>query len=301
MNLRQVEVFLSVVQHGSFSGAARQSNTTQSTISIHIAALEQEVGIQLLERSRNGVRLTEGGHILHRHARRLMGELRATEAAFRRFRGLEEATLRIGASTIPAAYLVPPVLRQLCDQFPRLDVVMVQGDSRETMERITSRDIEIGVVGTRADEKNLAFEEVGHDRIQLVVPSAHPWAGRTSISISEIEEGVFIAREAGSGTGRTAEEALRSAGIETGRLRVRVRMGTAEAIKGAVMAGIGVAFLSELSIRREAERGDLVVVPVENLEIARPFYVVRLAGRDVTPASMAFREAMLAAHGATVE
>ena len=117
MNLRQVEVFLAVLEHGSFSAAARGSLLTQSTISQHIAALEEELGVQLLERSRNGIRLTEGGKILQKHARRLMGELRSTESAFRRFRGLEETVLRIGVSSIPGGYLVPPVLATLCERF----------------------------------------------------------------------------------------------------------------------------------------------------------------------------------------
>jgi DNA-binding transcriptional LysR family regulator len=297
VNLRQVEVFLAVVDQGSFSAAARETYVTQSTISQHIAALEEELGAQLLERSRNGVRVTEAGKILLKHARRIRGELRATEEAFRRFRGLEDAVLRLGVSTIPAAYLVPPVLARLCRDFPTLRVVVVQGDSKETLERIASRDVEAGVVGSRFDERGLAWQEVGHDRIRLVVAPGHPWAGRAPIAPADLLEQPLIGREPGSGTGRTVTAALEAAGVDIGRLRVRAEMESGEAIRAAALAGLGAAFLSELLIRREVERGELVVVPVTGIDITRPFYLVRQSAHDPTPAAAAFWDAMRTEHG----
>ncbi|MCC7142937.1 MAG: LysR family transcriptional regulator [Candidatus Eisenbacteria bacterium] len=297
MNLRQVEIFLSVIEHGSFSAAARGSHVTQSTISQHVAALEEELGVQLLERSRNGVRLTDGGRILQRHARRLLGELRSTETAFRRFRGLEEATLRIGASTIPATYLVPTVLARLCEQFPTLDAVVLHGDSRETSERIASREVEVGVVGARVDERGFTFAVAGSDRIRLIVYPGHPWIERRSISLSDLSEARFVAREAGSGTGRAVIEALRLAGVDTDRLRIRAEVGNSEALKGLVMARLGVGFVSDLAIRREVERGELAVVEVDELVIERPFYLARQSGRELAPASAAFWDLMVSTHG----
>lgn len=296
MNLRQLEVFLSVVDHGSFSAAARSTLLTQSTISQHIAALEAELGVQLLERSRNGARLTEGGKILRKHARNLVGELRSTEAAFRRFRGLEETTLRLGVSTIPGGYLVPPVLASLCERFPRLDVFLLQGDSRETADRIASREVEAGVVGSRFDEQGFHFDSVGHDHIRLVVPPSHSWARGAPLAVAALYEGVYVAREGGSGTGKAVLDALRSAGVDIERLRIRAEIGGSEAIKAAVIAGVGAAFLSELAVRRDVERGDLVVVPIEGIEIKRPFFLVRRAGRDLSPAASAFWELMLATY-----
>lgn len=298
MNLRQVEVFLSVVKHGSLSAAARESLLTQSTISQHLKALEDELGVRLLERSRNGIRLTDGGRILQKHGRRLIGELRATEAAFRRYRGIEETTLRIGVSTIPGTWLVPQVLARLSERFPSLDTIVLPGDSRDTMERIANREVEVGVVGSRFDERGFTFAPVSEDRIRLVVFPGHPWAGRPLLSSMELEGGVFIGRETGSGTGRTVMEALQGIGVPAERLRFRAEFGSGEAIKAAVIAGIGAAFLSDLTIRREVERGELVVVAVDGLTIARPFYLARQSGRELTPASAAFWESMLAAYGA---
>jgi LysR family transcriptional regulator, low CO2-responsive transcriptional regulator len=298
MNLRQLEVLLSVVEHGSFSAAARESLLTQSTVSQHIAALEREFGLQLLERSRNGIRVTDGGRIVLKHARSVVGEVRATRAAVARFRGLEDTTLRLGVSTIPGGYLVPAVLTHLCDRFPGLDVLVLQGDSRETADRIASREVEAGVVGSRFEERGFVYVAVGREVICLVASGGHPWAGRPSITVEELVTGVFVTREPGSGTGKTVAEALRQAGVEADRLRVRAQLGGNEAIRAAVMSGLGTAFLSEMAVRRDVERGDLVVVPVDGLNITRPFYLVRRAGRELSPAASEFWTLMLTTHGA---
>lgn len=298
MNLRQLELFLAVVEHGGFSAAARASRLTQSTISQHIAALEEEFGLQLLERSRNGVRLTEGGKILRKHAKSLVGELRATDTAIRKFRGLEQSTLRLGVSTIPATYMVSGVLARLCEQFPFLGLAVLQGDSRAAVEWLSNREIEVGVVGRKFDERGLTFAEVGQDRISLVVAPGHPWARRKAITVGDLYDGSFISREAGSGTGATVVEALRAAGVEVERLRIRAEMGGNEAIKAAVIAGLGAAFLSNVAVSRDVERGDLVIVPVTGLTIARPFYLVRRSGRHLSNAASGFWDLMLETFGA---
>lgn len=297
MNLRQLEVFLSVVEQGSFSSAARDSGLTQSTVSQHIASLEQELGVKVLERSRNGVRVTEAGKILLKHARHVAGELRATQEAIRRYQGEEECSLRIGVSTVPGGYLVPPVLAKLCERHPKLHAVLYQGDSQVTADRIASREVEAGVVGSRFEERGFAYTPIGLDRIGLVAPTGHPWTRRDSIGVRDLVECPLIMREPGSGTGRTVIQALERAGIVTGELHVRARVEGIEAVKASVMAGLGLSFLSEIVVRREVEHGDMVVLPVEDLDISRPFYLARRSGRALSPIVGAFWEMMIEEYG----
>ena len=299
MNFRQLELFVAVVDHGSFSAAARESLLTQSTVSQHIAALEEELDVRLLERSRNGIQLTDGGKILLKYARHVVGELRATQAAIRRFRGLEETTLRIGVSTIPGGYLVPPVLARLCRQYPNLSVVLLQGDSRETAERIANRELEAGVVGSRFEQRGFTYTPVGRDVICLVAPPGHPWTEKRSITLQDLREGSFIVREPGSGTAKTVAEALEAAGVTGDQLRVRAHLGGNEAVKAAVMAGLGVSFLSEIAVRREVERGDLAIVPVKGLRISRRFYLTRRTGRELSAPVAAFWDLMLSTYGSS--
>ncbi len=299
MNLRQLELFLAVIEQGSFSAAARESLLTQSTVSQHIAGLEQELGAQLLERSRNGIRLTEAGKIFLKHARHVAGELRVMQEALRRYHGQEETTLRIGVSTVPGGYLVPPVLAQLCERYPKLHAVLYQGDSQETAERIASREVEAGVVGSRFGERGFAYTPVGRDLICLVAPTGHPWIRKRPLTIAELAAGSFVMREPGSGTGKTVLDALKTIGLQEEQLRIRARLGGNEAVKAAVMAGLGVSFLSEIVVRRDVERGDLAVITIEGLRISRPFYLVRRTGRELSPVVGAFWDAMLAAYGSS--
>jgi LysR family transcriptional regulator, low CO2-responsive transcriptional regulator len=297
MNLRQLEVFISVVEQGSFSGAARESLLTQSTVSQHIAGLEQELGVQLLERSRNGIRLTEPGKILLKHARHVAGELRATHEAIRRYQGEEETTLRIGVSTVPGGYLVPPVLAKLCERYPKLHAVLYQGDSRETAERIASREVEAGVVGSRFEERGFLYTPVGRDQISLIAPSGHPWTKRSSISLKDLAACPLVMRAPGSGTGKTVVDALQKAGLRSEQLHIRAHVGGNEAVKASILTGLGFSFLSEVVVRRDIERGDLAVIPVDGLDISRPFYLARRSGRPLGPVVGSFWDAMLATYG----
>ncbi|HET9888525.1 MAG TPA: selenium metabolism-associated LysR family transcriptional regulator [bacterium] len=288
MNLRQLEVFLAVLDQGGFSSASRVTKLTQSTISQHISALENEVGVRLLERSRKGVRATEAGKILRAHAKSLVGELRSAESALRRFRGLEQTTLHVGVSSVPGAELVPQVLAQLCQLHPRLDLVLMQGDTRRIVEAIANREAEVGVVGRRMRVRGLTYTEVGDDRIVLVVAPGHAWAKRKSISIEQLPESDFVVREPGSGTGEVVMAALRAAGADTEALRIRAVVDGNEALKSTVKIGMGAAFFSVVTVARDVDRGELAIVPVQGLSIARPFYLVRRSGRRPSPPANAF-------------
>jgi LysR family transcriptional regulator, low CO2-responsive transcriptional regulator len=297
MILRQLEVFLAVIDSGSFSAGARNANTTQSTVSQHIAALEAEFSVRLMERSRNGVILTEAGEIFNKHARRILGEVRGTNEAMNRYRGIEDATLRIAASTIPGTYLVPRVVADLCARLPHLAVRQVQGDSKEVIEAVINQGVEVAVVGNRFEERGLTYEPIGNDEIFLVVPGAHPWAARPSVRVNELIEAPFIVREPGSGTAKAVVEALSQAGMDVSRQRIRLSVCSNDAVKAAVIAGVGISFLSGLAVRNEVNQGVLAVVPVEGLHILRHFCLVRRTNRELTPAASAFWELMIETYG----
>ena len=292
-----MEVFLAIVDYGSFSAAARESFLTQSTVSQHMAALEDEVGLQLLERSRDGVRLTDAGKILRKYARQVEADLRATKEALRRHRGEEEATLRLAASTIPGDHLVPTVLARMCGLSPGLHPVVFQGGSREVTARVANGEAEVGVVGSRFEERGLTYAPVGSDEIRLVVPGRHPWAGLRAVALLELQDLPLVVRGPGSGTAKTVTEALAAAGVDTARLRVQAHLGSNESVKAAVLAGLGASFLSEVAIRRDVERGDLAVVPIEGFAISRQFHLVRRTGRELSPAASEFWERMVEAYG----
>jgi len=292
MNLKQLEIFLAVAETGSFSRGAEATFITQSTASQHISSLESDFGVRLLDRTGRGALLTEGGKVLFQHARQVIDDVHAIHQAMRRFKGVEDVELRIGGSNIPANYMIPELLPVLLELFPTLRLTLIQGDSRDILEKLAREEIELGVVGSRFDEEGFEFAPLGRDEISLVVNRRHPWNGRKSVDLAELEGEPLVLREPGSGTGRTVNEALAKAGLSPQTLKVTAHLGSNEAVKHAVASGLGSSFVSLLSVGKEIEREELVPVKVKGLTISRRFYLASRAGRELSPAAKAFAKVL---------
>lgn len=293
MNLKQLEVFIKVAETGSFSKGADAAFITQSTVSQHISALESEFGLKLLDRTGKGALPTEGGKILLERARKLVEYAKEIPVALARFKGIEEAELTIAGSSIPGEYMIPAALPVLIGRFPGVTIVLLQGDSRDVLGKLLAEEIEFGVVGGRFEEESLHFTPLAQDELVLIAPAGHRWAQMSRITKEELLAEPFVLRETGSGTGRAVAKALRQAGIDPAKLKVAVHLGSNEAVKRAVMAGIGVSYVSALSVQRELEQDALVQVPVADVEIKREFFLVERRGRELSPAAVAFKEIMM--------
>lgn len=292
MNIKQLEVFLAVAETGSFSKGASATYITQSTVSQHVAALEREFDLPLFDRTGKGALLTEAGKLLVLHAGRILAEMRGAERALYRFRGAEEAELRVGGSNIPADYMIPAALPRLLQRFPGLTTTVCQGDSRGILDKLLKEEVELCVVGSMFELDGVDYTPLGHDLIRLVASPGHPWGVRGGVTFDEIAAEPLIFRESGSGTGKSVLEALGRAGIAPAGLRIRAVLGSNEAIKQAVMGGLGVSFVSDLSVRQELARGDLVAVDLEGMEIVRSFHLATRGGRALSPAAQAFAAVM---------
>lgn len=297
MNLKQLEVFLAVADTNSFSRAAEATFITQPTVSQHICSLETEFDLKLLDRTGKGAFPTEGGKILLEHARQIVSRVKEVPSAMKRFKGLEEAILWMGASNIPGNYVVPVVLDSFLKYYSGVALRILEGDSRETLERLKNGEIEIGIIGSRFDEGDIDFQPLGRDKIVLAVKRDHPWAKRKFVELGEFLNERYIIREAGSGTEKTAREALVKAGIEPSLMKVQASLGSNEAIKQAVILGIGAAFISEISIRKELAQGDVATVKIKGLTISRRFYLVSRLKRELSPPALAFANMLLKIYG----
>ncbi len=297
MNLKQLEVFLAVAESGSFSRGAEATFITQSTVSQHISALESECGVKLLDRTGKGAMLTEAGKLLLHHARVLLNDARETKLAMDRFKGLEQANLRIGGSTIPGDYMIPAALPLLLRRFPGLSITLLQGDSHDILAKLAKDDIELGIVGSNFDEHNFDFTLLGKDELRLIASWNHRWCGKKTITLAELSEEPYITREPGSGTGKTINDALEKIGLNPGKLRIAACLGSNEAVKHAVNAGLGVSFVSAVSVRRELERNELIDVRISGLRISRHFYLASRAGAELSPAAKAFSSVMQEIYG----
>ncbi len=288
MTFKQLEVFLAVADTRSFSKGGEAVSLAQSTASQHIRALEDQLQARLFDRSASQVTLTEAGRLFYDHAARICRCCSEAIEAVRRFQGLEQATLRVGASTIPAAFLIPDLLGRFCTAWPGVRLELQQGDTREVLRLLQDDLVELAVVGGCPTESPFTFEEIGDERIVLV--GASDRVQQQSIRIDDLTELPMITRESGSGTRQAVDNCLLKTGVDPKGLRIVAQLGSSEAVRRAVLGGGGYAFISSLAVARELADGTLTMMNVQDFEVKRCFYLVWLSGRTLSPAAEAFRD-----------
>lgn len=288
MNLHRLEIFMTVADLGNFSRAAEKTLLTQSTVSQHIAALESELGIRLFDRTGRGAELTEGGRLFRQHVRQILVECADLRQIMARFQGLEATQLSVGASNIPANYLIPELLPALAARHPGIILNVIAGDSREIIEQLSAGEVALAIVGNCFSDEAVVYAPLTSDTLLFVVGARHPWRDRVEIGLEELAATPLIVREFGSGSGRSTEDALQKAGIATDRLHVVARLGSNEAVKQTVIRGFGAAFLSSRSIQRELAQGELIALKVEGVTIERRLWLATRRGRTLSPAAQAF-------------
>lgn len=286
MTLKQLEVFLAVADTRSFSKGGEMVSLAQSTASQHIRALEDELNVRLLDRSASQVALTEVGRLFYEHAARICRQCSEATEAIRRFQGLEQAILRVGASTIPAAFLIPDMLGGFSAAWPGVRLELQQGDTREVLRLLQDEQVELAVVGGQVDDDSISSQEVMTERIVLVVRAGqYPEA---SIGMDRLLQVPLVIRESGSGTRTAVDAALQKNSIDPRQLRIVAQLGSSEAVRRAVLSGVGAAFVSTLAVGHELSNGTLVELVVPGLEINRSFNLAWRKGKSLSPAALEF-------------
>lgn len=289
MDLRQLEIFVKVAELGSFSKAAEALFLTQPTISEHIRTLEDELGVRLLDRLGRGAAVTKGGALLLSHAHRMLALSREARQAMESFLGRMSGELLVGASTIPGEYILPALIGRFKEKFPDIAITLLIGGSQAVTDWVVEGRAEIGVVGARSSHRSIESRELFPDDIVLIVSAAHPWHGRKQVTMDELRAEPLLLRERGSGTRKALETALEAAGTGIAALRVVGEMGSTQAIKQAVKAGVGVSLLSRRAVEEECRAGSVWCLRVKDLKISRAFYLVTHRDRSRSPLAEAFR------------
>jgi len=291
LSIRQLEVFVALDEHGSFTRAAKTLRLSQSTVSGHIADLERRLGVRLVERERGGVRPTAAGRALLTPARQVLLAERNARMAITALTGLISGTLVVGGSTIPSTYLLPRLFGLFRQRHPRVALELVAGDSRTTLEGVRSAEVEVAIVGSPPPGDDLWVEHFDSDRMVLVFPPDHPFARADTVQPDALFEFPVVMREHGSGTRLAVERALGALVGERRlvQLTVACELGSTEALKSAVEAGLGVALVSDLAVRAELAAGTLLTRPVAGLDARREFLLVSRKEELLGPAAMAFR------------
>ena len=267
LNFNLLRSFLAVADAGSVSGASRAGFTSQPALSKAIRELEKQVGLPLLERSSRGVITTEAGALLHEHARALFALESQTETALTALRDLDGGTLRIGATTTLASYILPPLLGAFRQKHPRITLRLERDNSRGIEAKLADYALDVAFIEGLPAHPNLRAQAWREDEVVLICAPNHPLCARELAWPADLKNESWIVRERGSGTREWVERALKPFDLPPPNAW---EIGSAEAIKSAVAAGLGIAFVSRAAARDQIALGKLRVLRVAEIEIRRP-------------------------------
>jgi DNA-binding transcriptional LysR family regulator len=288
MDTRQLAAFCAVVERRSFSQAAERLGVTQPAVSLQVRALEKRLGTQLLDRSGRRVEPTEAGWRLYRGAQRLLsleeqllGELAAGAE------GELGGELSLGASTGPAAIVVPQLLCEFQSENRGVRISLEVHDTQTVVELVAERELELGIVGAARRHRGVRFEPFFRDEVILACPPAHRFAGRT-VSIVELSAEPLIVMQQGAGVRQVLEDELRRLGTRLRDLDVPLELGLQESVRSAVLGGYGATFISRTAVEVELAAGTVAEARVEGMDGTREISLVRGTGRVATRAADAF-------------
>jgi LysR family transcriptional regulator, low CO2-responsive transcriptional regulator len=312
ISLHQLSVFRAVARHQSFTRAAEELFISQPAVSAHVRELERHYGVELFEAVGRRVRLTEAGRLLEDCADRILGLVEESQRTLDELKGLRRGHLSVGASTIPAAYLLPRELGRFKERYPDVAVALRMGDTHQVLGMVRRGEVEIAVVGDlhearmrgarahaegaeasgKPDIEWIQRQHYQSDELVLVVWPRHRWAQEGLPNLSELAHEPFILRERGSSTREHAEAMLRELGIWPHSI---MEWQSTEAIKQAVEAGLGVSILSDYAVALELESGRLCRVRHPALARRRQFFIVSHQDRRLSPAARTFRDLLMEA------
>jgi DNA-binding transcriptional LysR family regulator len=267
---RRLQVFHTVARLLSFTKAAESLHMTQPAVTFQVRQLEEYFNTRLFDRTHNRISLTEAGQRVYEFADRIFDLYAEMEEAVRNMTGEIRGVLIIGASTTIAEYMLPSLLGDFKKKYPDVHVHLKVSNSEGIVSMVENNDIDLGVVESPVMNKNLVVEECRNDRLVAIVSPDHPLAGERQITMPELLEYPYIEREEGSGTREVIQDYLRELGLNPGDVHVTMELGSPEAIKGAVEAGMGVAVVSGVTINKELQLGTLVALELDP-SIRRPF------------------------------
>ena len=279
MNLNQLRVFEAVARTGSFSRAAEALSVTQPAVTLQIRQLERDCGVQLFERIRRRPRLTDAGRVLQDYARRIFALLEEAVRHLEGARGLTSGTLRVVSGPTGATYATS-LITAFHRRYPGIHVALGVDVSERIVQRVAALTDDVGLVGAEQPHPALARTPFCVDPLVVIVAPGHAWARRRTISVRELAAVPLITREAVSTTRRFIEARL---GAAIRRLRVRMELGSNEAIKRAVELGAGVGIVSREVVRTELAAGTLHALAIRERGFGHPIDLVYHRDRATSP------------------
>jgi DNA-binding transcriptional LysR family regulator len=286
MTLEQLRIFVAVAERQHVTSAARALNLTQSAVSNAIRALEERHAVHLFDRIGRGIVLNESGRIFLGEAKAVLGRAGVAEAALMDMGGLARGRLAVFASQTLAGYWLPRRLVRFHEHHPGIELDVAIGNTREAAQAVLDGVAELGFVEGEVDPRTIEQEQVGSDRLVVMVHPGHAWAAAPRLAAADLLAEPWVVRERGSGTRSSLEAALVAAGCDASALKVAMTLPSNEAVLAATEAGAGPSALSEHVARLALATGRLVRAACDLPE--RPFRLLRHRERYRSRAAEAF-------------
>ncbi|QJW88246.1 LysR family transcriptional regulator [Spirosoma taeanense] len=274
----RLNVFYTVAKRLSFTKAAAELFITQPAVTKHIQELEHHFGTALFDRRGNQISLTTAGELLLRHAETIMATYRQLEFDMNALKGEPGGTLRLGASTTVAQYVIPPVLARFREHSADVSISLLSGNTEQIEQRLLNNDIDLGLVEGRTHHSDIRYTPFVKDELVLICRADHPLAHRDEITLDELRSVPIVLRERGSGSLEVVEHALRGVGLRLTDLTIEMQLGSTESIKSYLSSSRCMAFVSVFAVQDELRAGTLNVLDVQGLAIRRDFYSIQLQG-----------------------
>jgi DNA-binding transcriptional LysR family regulator len=289
ITIQQMEAIISLVEERSFSRAAKRMLLTQPALTKNIKNAENYLSVRLVNRSNAGISLTPEGKIIYDYAQRMVKLRDEVKTKIIKLHENTGGNIYIGASTIPATYILPRALSAFSKTNHDIRIYIKTADSEEAMNMVLDNEVEIGCIGKKPLNKKLMAEPLWKDHLILAVHKLHPWRKKKSITLPELLNEPFVIRENGSATRELFDSCLKeSRSMSLSQFNIRCELGSSEAIKEAVIAGLGVSVISIHAVERELSQKLLFEVPIQGCPMERKFYLIYKSQFDFRPAHKIF-------------
>jgi DNA-binding transcriptional LysR family regulator len=293
MDFRRLEVFTKVFQQKSFSKAGQALFLSQPTVSEHIRLLEEDLGLTLFDRQGKEIVPTKAGEFLFQYAIQLMSLRRDSLRAMEQFRDKGVGELLIGGSNIPGQYIMPGLLGGFKKRYPGIQIRLWIGDTQFIQEKVLDSTIELGLVGALIEHRRISSQPLTTDELVCISLPGQAGEKQRAIDPDKLLSLPFILREKGSGTRKSLEQALKKIHLDPKNLQVVAEMGSNEAIRQAVKAGLGISVISRRAVQEDLDQGRLQEIKIRKFPLLRNFYLISLNQRTLSPLAQEFKAFIL--------
>jgi DNA-binding transcriptional LysR family regulator len=260
MNLKKLEAFIYVLEKRSFSEAAAALKSSQPSVSLKIKSLEEELGVELLDRGPSVIQPTAAGSLVYQAAREIMQRWGQLENDLHRLKDTLTGTLTIGASTIPGTYLVPNWIKNFRMLYPKVDVAIEISDSKKILDKLLDHQVDVGITGLHQQSNKITSMPISSDSLVLIVPMEHSLSQSSELNFDLLTQHDLVIREEGSGTRKEMEEYLAMHGYSLSDFNSSILIGSSEAVISAVEAGLGISFVSKLAAVPAAKANRIKII-----------------------------------------